>query len=314
MTSDSSSESDNEHPVNVPTNHVVKKRGRPPKKNLQFNQKQPINKSLEKKKNNNDEEIILHLKLFDDNNDSSSERNVFTMRDESDKKQPVITRSKSVSETSDESSDNNLSSSDTSINKNYFMTEIKKRDNLIKRLKSALQEVKTTTSYDTNVYTTKDSKFKPINLKLISIKDGSTIVVEKTDIACWWCTEQFESMPCFIPDRLINDKYYVFGCFCTYSCAKAYNADMGDYRVASRTSLLNKLYKIFYNTTIDLQMAPPREMLQKFGGPKTLEEFRNQSLLAKKEYKITIPPMIHMSSTYDEINKEYYEKGSKTKK
>jgi len=143
----------------------------------------------------------------------------------------------------------------------------------------------------------KDLKSKLLDLKLINVKDSKPIIVEKTTCACFWCTEKFDSVPCFLPDKLISSKFYVFGCFCTPSCARKYNNDMDDYRTPVRDALIKRLYGPIFG---EIPMAPEREFLQKFNGPLKLNEFRNQSLLMKKEFRMKLPPIIPLMPIIEE--------------
>eukprot|EP00899_Mesostigma_viride_P009138 jgi/Mesvir1/18225/Mv09504-RA.1 len=45
-----------------------------------------------------------------------------------------------------------------------------------------------------------------------------------TDVACWWCCHKFACTPCPLPVAYKEEKgFLVKGCFCSFSCAKAYN-------------------------------------------------------------------------------------------
>lgn len=278
--SDSSSQSKKEE-------KPIKKRGRPRKNTVQ----KPII-HFDKKKTVQDEEIILHLPLYDED-DNSSDKNLFTAIENSDKQ-----TMKSIVSLSDEGS----SEGNHSFNKKELLNELMKRNAEIKKLKSTIADMKINT-YESGVYTSKDVKSRALNLNLINFVDNTPIVIEKTDIACWWCTEKFDTIPCFIPDRYLNDKYYVFGCFCAFGCAKAYNSNMNDSRVALRASLINKLSSELFGTS-NIQMAPQRELLVKFGGPLTIEEFRDNLMLCKKEHRMSLPPMIPLVPMVEEITKD----------
>lgn len=298
--SKSSSDSDNDtkkttKKIIEDTKQAPKKRGRPRKNAVQT--KLTVKSISEKKKLPQDEEIILHLPLYEEG--SSSEKNLFTAIDNSEKS-PGKSGKAVVSLSTDESESDDNSKNNTKD----LISEIKKKDILIKKLKTALLEAKNDTNRDTGIYTIKEAKTRTMNLKLINIKDNKPIVIDKCDVACWWCTENFDTMPCFIPDRYLGEKYYVFGCFCTYSCAKSYNSNMNDYRVPVRTSLINKLYMTIFGTNESIPLAPPKELLQKFGGVLTIEEFRNKSLLCKKDYRLSLPPLIPLIHTFDEVNKD----------
>jgi hypothetical protein len=82
---------------------------------------------------------------------------------------------------------------------------------------------------------------------------------------------------------------------------------MNDYRVPLRISLIKKLYSKIYSVTdqdANIPVAPQKELLQKFGGNMTILEFRSEALLRKKDFKITIPPLIPLIPMVDEIQKD----------
>ena len=297
---------------------VQKKRGRPRKTALIHN-----NLNLPSIKNVKkiitpvqDEEIILHLPLYDDDNESS-EKNLFTMKDDSvfdifDGVKDIQKGLKSISSIHQNDSDSDeLLNFNTNNKIKSLLLELKKKDTYINKLKSQLTELKNDVCSDSAIGITKETKTKLLNLKLINIKDDKYIVCEKTDIACWWCTYNFDTMPCFLPDKYVNDVYYVFGCYCSYNCALSYNINMGDYRISVRTALLRKLYsKIFSldDKLIEehLIMAPPKELLEKFSGEDglTIEQFRNKSLMCTKEYKLSLPPIIPLLPKMEEAQRE----------
>ena len=139
-----------------------------------------------------------------------------------------------------------------------------------------------------------------MNITLLDSISEKPVVVEKTNIACWWCTYNFDCPPCFLPDNYLNDKFYVFGCFCSFNCAAAYNLHLDDPSVWNRYSLLKKLYNIVKkgdnkdnkdNIDIEIVNAPPREVFEKFGGPLTYENYVKTCNKTSKEYRFIMPPM-----------------------
>jgi hypothetical protein len=259
------------------TDHVPKKRGRP-RKNAVIVQPTDIHSINKILKKNEDDEIILHIPLYD--------------ADSSDKLKTV-----SFDESS-KNSDSSSSSNDKIISSEELLIELKKKDLLIKKLKKSLFECHS--SYDNATMATKDNKKHYLDLKLFNVEDGKPIVVEKTNIVCWWCTYNFDTLPCFIPERYVNSKYYVFGCFCNFSCAYAYNQNLCDYKVSIRAGLLNQMYSSIFKISTPIPIAPPRELLEKFGGELSIEQFRDRSLLIRKEFRINLPPMVPLIPIVDE--------------
>lgn len=182
--------------------------------------------------------------------------------------------------------------------------EIRKRDKVIKKLTGELAAAKASKKDDyTFVY--RDVKTTPMKIAFVHTHDSKPVILEHTDVACWWCTYTFNNIPCFIPDKYSSDTFYVFGCFCSFNCAMAYNLGLGDYKVSERTSLIRKLYYTLKGTNDDIPIAPQREILTKFGGHVTIEEFRNVSNIINRDYKLKLPPLINLIACVEEIKKDH---------
>uniref|UniRef100_A0A6C0E945 Uncharacterized protein n=1 Tax=viral metagenome TaxID=1070528 RepID=A0A6C0E945_9ZZZZ len=221
---------------------------------------------------NEDEGIILQLPCGND-----SDKNHFTM-DETDSEV-----------------------NDIQVN---LLDELQKRDQLIAEMRRKI-ELYENDKRDNVISVTKDLKTTVIDLKCVNIHNKKPVVVDKTDICCWWCTEHFNTLPVFLPDRYSNGTYYVFGVFCSFSCAKAYNMrSMGDYKVDTRNALLQKMYMKIFNNTKEIICAPCRELHQKFGGPISAKEFTDPSYIMKKDRKMDLPPIVPLLSVLEESTKD----------
>ena len=291
---------------------VSKKRGRPKKED---NDKVDIKESIFEKLNNSStkvdadgsseksEEIILHLPIkFGNNSDidvnssvditstvdrkDSGDKNIFTIGDLS----------------CNESSDDSYGVS----NNKGLMDDIKKRDQTIKQLESTVSELKGLLNKYTNNSSEPVSVYRMATNLIKKIDSETSKIVDKTDIVCWWCTEQFNNRPQFLPDKYTDDVFYVFGNFCSEECAAAYNIDVDDYRVGDRHSLLIKLHNIMYpNDQIkNIVSAPPRLTLQKFGGIYDINEFRKTSKYNKIEHRFIMPPMVTMVPYIERCSQE----------
>ena len=283
-----------------------KRRGRPRKNQEKTKFVEPKKLKVGAIKKSNDEDIILHLPIYDDDEENSSEKNMFTMKNDTETQLSHATKisSKMAAILSISDGANTNSDSDPEMSIQQLIAELKKKDLMIKKLRDTVSDLKNA-NYDVNVSATKEYKSSYIDIRLINIKDNKSIVVEKTDIACWWDSHTFDSVPCFIPDRYYNNKYYVFGCFCSFNCALAYNLNMvNDYRAQIRHSLIRKLYHSIFGCNDDIPVSPQKELLKKFGGPLTIEEFRNKSILIKKEYKIILPPLVPLLPMIEESSRD----------
>eukprot|EP00899_Mesostigma_viride_P001539 jgi/Mesvir1/11386/Mv10285-RA.1 len=100
---------------------------------------------------------------------------------------------------------------------------------------------------------------------------------ERVDTCCWWCCHPFDTVPCALPIKYREGKgFTVKGCFCSFSCVKAYNtSDSGQGGESARRTgfiflMCLRLWKM--NPRRDARQfrgvitAPPRTCLKMFGG------------------------------------------------
>jgi hypothetical protein len=120
-----------------------------------------------------------------------------------------------------------------------------------------------------------------------------------TSIHCYWCCHKFNNTPFGIPVKYINDRFHVYGCFCSLECCAAHNMDSKDSSddIWERSSLINMLagYKNH------IKPAPSRLALKIFGGHMDIEQFR-EYCNSNKIMNINFPPMLTMTQQIEEIN------------
>ena len=123
-----------------------------------------------------------------------------------------------------------------------------------------------------------------------------------TTISCWWCCHPFENMPLGLPQKRIQDRFLVTGCFCSFNCTLAYNINLNDFKVSERTSLLKFLFRALYPDIDDnFSPAPRKEVLNKFGGNLEVDDYRLNFEIPSKEVRILMPPIISMPPQIEEI-------------
>lgn len=113
---------------------------------------------------------------------------------------------------------------------------------------------------------------------------------------CQWCLEKFNGMSWpLVVGRNKNGQFKVRGNHCDPSCALAHGMDS---REISENIPISKIYSwmmaFIYKVTGDydtIRPAPPRFMLQKFGGPMTLDMFRKESSMQNYSSYLTYPPL-----------------------
>lgn len=130
----------------------------------------------------------------------------------------------------------------------------------------------------------------------------------QSNIYCMWCSHPFDNIPCGIPTKIINEKFYLKGCYCSFNCAASHIFDKNNYTKWDEYSLLNLLAKKILNIQENIKLAPPRESLKIFGGILDIQEFRDNSNNINIDYKLNIPPMIAIIPKIEEkiINNENY--------
>jgi len=251
------------------------RRGRPSLKNNKY--KHCVSKPIQ---SNVVKESVLCLHFIDTDNEQDKTSEIINTTEISSEDSE-----KSTIEISSLTSDKLISI----IKQQNIELENYKKKSLIPTSKYSSKLIKNITTY-------------PNDLKLFHLTNNQLFLTNSTDICCWWCTEQFKTLPCFLPDHILNDTFYVFGCFCSYNCAYSYNIyTINDSYSTDRTRLLFKLTNIIFGSNHKLTLAPQREVLQKFGGPLSSEDFHNESLMCSIIYKINIPPIIPLVSTISEI-------------
>ena len=90
-------------------------------------------------------------------------------------------------------------------------------------------------------------------------------------------------------------------------CALAYNLHaLKDSKIYQRKSLAIKLYRDLYDIPpteeVNVREAPPREVLEDYGGHMSIEQFRKSFHSLNKEYITYIPPMKPLSTIIEEQN------------
>jgi len=126
--------------------------------------------------------------------------------------------------------------------------------------------------------------------------------------ACFWCTYEFDNPTIYIPKHTINDKHYVYGCFCSPECAVAHLMEEKiDTSVKfERYSLLNHMYSKVYGYEKNIKPAPhPHYILDKYYGSLSIQEYR--SLFRKERLFLVIDkPLTHILPELIEDNDDYF--------
>lgn len=150
-------------------------------------------------------------------------------------------------------------------------------ESLENRLMSPIDETEFTIHYD------------KIPDKFTTLLDWIT----STNLLCWHCDAQFDTIPIFIPEYMteLSDGCIIMkvkGNFCSFPCASGYNKIYASgERKWEKDMLLNKLYHIFYGKDIDeIPSAPSKTYMEQYGEKSwTREQYDDAIALSMSSYK-----------------------------
>lgn len=305
--------SDNDSsPVETSDVKVPKKRGRKPKnkpvepKIPKKRGRKPTGKILSLTKGEvsrieNDEDcIIAHIPLQDSDIEKYSKKS----SSKSNNSDTNFSESE-VSVNTENSANNELSlENPTLFNDKKSNTEnkyIKYLEKKIDKLKKEL-EYHNDKNSSTEVFSN-DYNIEKLTDNVVNVEEEKLCLKDK-NIHCWWCCHKFDNTPFPLPNKFYKNKFHVFGVFCSPSCALSYNLDMNDHKIWERNSLIIKLYNILTENKLDtINPALPRQSLNIFGGPYTIEEYR-KSCNTIYNSRFIIPPMVPITTLIEESYKE----------
>ena len=94
---------------------------------------------------------------------------------------------------------------------------------------------------------------------------------------CWWCCHDYDGDSLSLPYKYdqMRNKFYTCGHFCSWSCMKSYALDKyGDMRGSIISGNIIVMRKQLYGKIGSIKPAPDKYKLNVFGGPMSIEEFR----------------------------------------
>jgi len=149
----------------------------------------------------------------------------------------------------------------------------------------------------------KDINYKLKKLKINLYKNANP---DKKS-ACFWCTYDYDNLPCYIPKYEMNGELYGYGSFCRPECAVAYlmKENIDDSTKFERYHLLNQVYSKIYDFKKNIKPAPcPYYLLDKYYGNLSIQEYRK---LLKTEHMLLIieKPMTRILPELHEDNEDF---------
>jgi len=127
------------------------------------------------------------------------------------------------------------------------------------------------------------------------------------NIWCWWCCHPFKTDTLAMPISYdsVTTVFQVYGSFCSFGCMKAYNHNENMSKKSNQYSLISLLMDKAGVSIVSISCAPPRQLLDVFGGQLTIEEFR-KSAQDMDVYYLQIPSTITVNHTIEKQSKSNY--------
>jgi hypothetical protein len=200
---------------------------------------------------------------------------------------------------------------------NFIMTE-----GVIEDTKDLIENINTeeeTLKYDETVEQNIVSEDRPLQVFSkcdLMIEFANTNKVQKipetTNIACYWCSHTFSGMPYIIPESERNGVYKVYGNFCCDSCAMSYllKESLDPHIRWDRMALLYRIYD--HDGKGRIYPAPPKECLELYGGPLTIDSYRATILNKKVRVDLHMPPMVSIIGSIDTKPIDFYDTSVKS--
>lgn len=283
-----------------------RRRGRPRKEDIikkEVSEKKSQKKI--KKSKSSEKEIILQMPItISDINNMKNNDNIKTDNEIDSVADDVFTKK--------DSSDNNIFTLADITNTSSEYSSYDGNTELVKKLQEKdtqirdLREKLATLGYTNYLnYGINEKKIHKMDLKIINHGDNKQIEILKTTKKCWWDHNTFTGYPFFVVEKYHNRVYYVSGCFCSVNCALAYNIKfLDDYQVSERHALTIQLFRELTGNNEAVGIAPTWLSLKDYGGPLSIESFRNNCAMNTKEYMINIPPISYINYEVIESTKD----------
>lgn len=97
---------------------------------------------------------------------------------------------------------------------------------------------------------------------------------ERTNVCCWHCCHPFDNAPLSIPSHNESGTMVLDGVFCSFGCLVAHIVEHPGYQSEMRIVRAMEFARQLGYMVHSVIAAPPRRLLSMFGGPYSIEQFR----------------------------------------
>lgn len=164
------------------------------------------------------------------------------------------------------------------------------------------------------IISTDDGKYLRINHSMKQWDDGWP---DSTSLLCWYCCHGFDTKPIPLPVDYDEkrDLFRVMGNFCSWNCVKAYNRDrlVNHARRGSAENTLTLFYKRCNGKIQSFAAAPPRFLLSAFGGPMSIQDFREKGLSGISYTQIPVRMILQEQVVHEHKHNESIRRAARAK-
>ena len=127
-------------------------------------------------------------------------------------------------------------------------------------------------------------------------------------ILCHWCCHAITANKVGMPIDYdsVHNVFHVYGQFCSLSCAAAYNVSthMGSDRMWDIHSWIQMMAQV-YQLPLPIRPSPSRYVLKMFGGPLSIEEFREAHNNLARTVVLNVPPLVSVQPQVEWVNTSF---------
>lgn len=180
----------------------------------------------------------------------------------------------------------------------YYEEQIQEKNKIIENQEQFINKYKSLFELENSYDGVALEETKDFLIENDENEDENLFTYDKINI-CFWDTCEFNTEPYYLEEDYKNGVLYVSRCFCSDNCKLAYNLDLNDDKMYLRQSLIKK-----FSNDKNIEPAPNKEILTKYGGCVSIEEYRRNFKYYTRKYRILYPPLKSIRPSIEIISRE----------